>query len=48
MVPLVAPNGVEVMASDAAAPRLVAAGYKPREQAKPAPRRRTTKAKPKE
>lgn len=48
MVALIAPNGVRVMASDADAPRLLAAGYAPEaaEKPKPAPRKRA--AKPKE
>lgn len=42
MVELIAPNGVLVRASDEDAPRMVAHGYKPVEQPKPAPKRRTT------
>jgi hypothetical protein len=50
MVELIAPNGVLVRASDADAPRMLAAGYRPIEQPKPepkpAPKRRTTRRKP--
>jgi hypothetical protein len=42
MVELIAPNGVLVRASDADAPRMLAAGYRPVEKSKPAPKRRTT------
>jgi hypothetical protein len=34
MVELTAPNGVTVMASDEDAPRMLASGYKPKQQPK--------------
>ena len=40
MVELIAPNGVLVRASDEDAPRMLASGYRPVEQPKPAPKRR--------
>lgn len=47
MARLIAPNGVEVNASAADEPVLMAAGYVPAEQPKAAPRKRAAKPKPK-
>lgn len=45
MVPLIAPNGVQVMASDADAERMLRNGYRRVEEPRPAPRKRTTRKK---
>ena len=47
MARLIAPNGVEVNASAADEPVLLAAGYVPAEKPKAAPRKRAAKPKPK-